>query len=151
MEMCSNSHKNYKLKVLDMNLSIRVVAIILMVTTPFTLGCSGAATGSVAGNVTVNGNPVNGLELNFYPIEDPGQGISNAYTRDGGKYQLVRGRGKDIPVGKYKVTISVFQLDDGMESSEVDLPEKFTSRANTELSATVNGGENEIDFELTTK
>jgi len=134
-----------------MNLSLRAMAIILSAMALIHTGCSGAATGTVTGEVTVDGQPVNGLELNFYPTDDPTQGSSNGYTRNGGIYRLVKGRTTDIPVGKYKVTISVFELDDGMNSSEVRLPKKYTSKDETELVATVAGGVNEIGFELTTK
>ncbi len=115
-------------------------------------GCGGPSTGQVTGTVTVDGTPVNGLEVTFIPVDAATGGEALAYTRDGGNYALVQGRGnKQIPTGDYKVTISVFSEDPNLETPRVNLGSNYTSSQETELKATVAGGENTIDFDLTTK
>lgn len=113
-------------------------------------GCGGAATGSVEGTVTVNGAPVNGLELEFVPVA--GGGSSMGYTANGGKYQLIVGRGNDqIPTGEYKVAIRVFTEDPNLEIPKFKLGPNYAKLEDTELRGTVNGGENTINFDLETK
>lgn len=113
-------------------------------------GCSGPATGSVTGTVTVNGAPVDGLELEFVPVE--GGGPAMAYTNNGGKYSLIAGRGNDqVPVGEYKVAIRVFTEDPDMEIPNFKLGTNYTKTEETELRGKVDGGENTINFDLDTK
>lgn len=113
-------------------------------------GCGSASTGSVSGTVNVNGAPVDGLELEFVPVE--GGGPAMAYTKNGGKYSVIVGRGNDqIPVGEYKVAIRVFTEDPNMEIPKFKLGNNYTSTEQTELRREVKGGENTIDFDLEAK
>lgn len=115
-------------------------------------GCQGGGEGSVSGTVTVDGTPVNGLEVTYIPTDPAMGGEALAYTRGGGKYTVIRGRGNTtIPVGEYRVTISVFEEDSTLEIPKVNLGNNYTSSTDTELRANVSSGENTIDFELKTK
>lgn len=112
-------------------------------------GCSGGGEGSVIGTVTVDGTPVNGLEVIYTPVDPALGGEAIAYTQEGGKYALIRGRGNTtIPAGEYKVSISVDEEDPTAEVPRVTLGKNYTSPTNTELKASVSGGANTIDFDL---
>lgn len=112
-------------------------------------GCFAGNEGSVSGNVTVDGVPVNGLEVIYTPIDPSLGGEALAYTQDGGKYSLIRGRGNTtIPKGAYKVTISVFEVDPDAKIGKVKLGKQYTSLNETELKADVQAGQNSIDFDL---
>lgn len=113
-------------------------------------GCSGGSTGTVEGTVSVNGAPVNGLEVEFTRVE--GGGPAMAYTVNGGKYNLIVGRGNDqIPIGEYKVAIRVFSEDPTLEIPKFKLGPNYTKTEETELRGTVKSGTNTLDFDLNTK
>ncbi|MEX1042744.1 MAG: hypothetical protein WDZ51_19065 [Pirellulaceae bacterium] len=112
-------------------------------------GCQGGSEGSVSGTVTVDGTPVSGLEVLYTPIDPAIGGSALAYTQEGGKYTIIRGRGNTtIPTGEYKVAIKVYEEDLALETPRVKLPNNYTSPSETELRATVAGGQNTIDFDL---
>lgn len=120
----------------------------LILVASFFAGCSNASTGTVDGTVSVNGKPVNGLELEFTPIGHD-TGTAMAYTHDGGKYKLVIGRGEPgIPVGDYQVTIKVFSEDPDSGIPDLKLPATYTQLDQTTLKETVKPGANTIDFDL---
>ena len=74
------------------------------------------------------------------------------YTANGGKYQLVVGRGNDqIPAGEYKVAIRVFTEDPTLEIPKFKLGPNYTKTEETELRGTVKSGTNTLDFDLNTK
>ncbi|PQO27686.1 hypothetical protein C5Y97_26685 [Blastopirellula marina] len=74
------------------------------------------------------------------------------YTANGGKYQLIVGRGNDqVPTGEYKVAIRVFSEDPNQEAPKFKLGPNYTKIEETELRGTVNSGENKINFDLDTK
>jgi len=120
--------------------------IVLALGTLTLTGCGSGGTGVVEGKVTVNGQPIKGLEVLF--ADAAGEvGSVVGYTRKDGSYRLIRGRGEPgIPVGEYRVTISGRADDSG--PAKVRLGPNYSDMSQTELSATVESGENEIDFEL---
>jgi len=73
------------------------------------LGCSSGGssfpkTYPASGTVTVNGKPVNGATVNFFPVD--GKGSSVGTTDASGKYTLTTYRSNDgAPPGQYKVSI----------------------------------------------
>lgn len=115
------------------------------------VGCGGGDTGTVSGTVTVDGQPTDALEVEFIPV-DVENGPAMGYTSQGGKYQLIQGRGnKQIPVGDYRVAISVFGEAATPEVKALKLPPTYTSAEETELQATIKSGANTIDFDLQTQ
>lgn len=121
---------------------------LLILVTALTIGCNSATTGTVSGTVTVDGKPVNGLEIEFTPIGH-NAGTAMAYTHDGGQYQLVVGRGDSgIPVGDYQVTIKVYSDDPDSGVPNLSLPATYTQPDQTTLKETIKGGANPINFDL---
>ena len=133
-----------------MMISCRVFLVVGLATqlSLFT-GCFAGSEGSVNGTVTIDGTPVNGLEVIYTPVDPSLGGEALAYTQDGGKYSLTRGRGNTtLPKGAYKVTISVFELDPDLSIPRVKLGKNYTSIDETELKADVQAGKNTFDFDL---
>ena len=116
------------------------VALLLVIAS----GCSrGPQVGQVEGTVTVDGEPVAGLKVFYYP---PTGRPSRTVTDAQGHYRL-----KWKPdvggalVGQHKVVISTITEQDRVEH----LPARYNSE--TELTADVKAGDNIIDFPLKSK
>lgn len=113
------------------------------------VGCSGDSMAPVKGVVTLNGKPVAGLEVNFEPIGDPADRTTAiGYTQQDGSYSLAYpGFKKGAPVGDYIVRIAGGEsLDDG---TKLRVPPQYNTEST--LKETVVAGENEFNFELTSK
>lgn len=125
----------------------------------------------VSGVVTMQGTPVEGASVTFYP--EGGAGQAAAGTTDVmGKFQLTTLNANDgAKPGTYKVMVSKVQVTgDGATMSQEDqnkyieqhgsppptksenaLPEKFANLTTTTLTATVSeSGPNEFKFDLLT-
>lgn len=117
----------------------------------FLAGCGGDL-GYVSGTITMDGAPLPNARVMFYP-QNEGAG-SAGRTDKNGYYELYLGRsGKGAVKGEHLVQISTGDEgggygDDGSENrgSRETVPAKYNVR--TELTATVNGGSNSIDFDL---
>lgn len=127
-------------------------------------GCySSSDIGRVSGVVTFEGEPVDGAKVAFYP---PNGRASTGVSDETGRYELKYMKEMGARIGEHKVTISTKRQESidyrgavagksGDDSNEVItpgrdeiLPEKYTDRRTTELTATVTSGSNEINFEL---
>ena len=112
-------------------------------------GCNSEKLATVTGVVTLDGKPVQGLEVNFEPTgSTEGRTTGTGYTQADGSYSLYYpGFKKGSPTGEYVVRISGSEsLDDG---TKVRVPAKYN--AQSELKREVVPGDNKIDFELTSK
>ena len=121
-------------------------------------GCSGPETGHVAGNVTIGGEALTQGSIVF---EDTAAGVSvNAGLQDDGSY-LVKTHDRDgLPPGTYKVAVTPSTFGDGEVPLVTDpsaqapgptseIPQKYRSTATSELTATVEAGDNEpFNFDL---
>jgi len=110
------------------------------------VGCGGDLN-EVTGTVTLNGEPVKGLEVRFEPV-DPAIGTTAiGYTQADGSYQLhYPGEKTGAPAGEYTVHVS------GGENGEDDGPPvrvaaEFNSKS--KLTAAVKSGPNTFNFEVT--
>jgi hypothetical protein len=118
----------------------------------------------VEGVVTLDGVPVEGAEIIFYPVDhSTGEGATGR-TDSQGRYRLssVRGApGRGVPAGEYGITVShwvVTKLDEPYINiaddswvrfrSEEMLPGVYTEIETSPLRATVVTGNNTIDLEL---
>lgn len=143
------------------NLFLLIVAG-LMIT-----GCSNSKVGTVSGVVTLDGKPIDQATVSFYP--DEGR-ASLGRTNEKGEYRLTYTRGvSGAVIGNHKVTISTLvdaEVDYGDSNYESggagevsvtsvtkarpeSMPPKYRDRRQTVLTATVERGSNEINFELT--
>lgn len=118
-------------------------------------GCpSSGNIGWVEGVVTLDGDPVEGATVRFYPVVD-GRG-SSGKTDANGHYELRYTRSADgAIVGEHRVTVSTRVIADNydpenkVEGRAETMPKKYLDRKKTELTATVESGSNTIDLPLT--
>ncbi len=113
------------------------------------LGCrhSGPPLAPVTGVVTVNGNPVPGVIVEFQP-ETPGS-PSIGHTDSGGRYELRFSRKRwGALLGKHTVRLD---FDHDPDSGDPRPPFQFPANYNSqsELTAEVKSGANEHNFALT--
>lgn len=123
-----------------------VLGIAALAAFAFLAGCdSGPEMGQVSGKVTINGEPAPSLEVSFDP-KDPSLGTTAiGYTQDDGTYTLhYPGNQTGAPVGEYNVSIAPAETDS--ETPPPSVPAKYNTE--TELSFTVEPGENTANFEL---
>jgi len=119
-------------------------------------GCgnnSGPALGQVTGTVTMDGEPLPGAMVSFYP--EAGGRSSHGVTDDSGEFLLrFTGMKDGALVDTHKV-----KIETGVQLSESEtkpnrkkvkqLPARYNSE--TELTAKVEGGSNTFDFDLQSK
>ena len=112
------------------------------------VGCgSGPDTGTVTGTVTMDGQPVAGVEVNFEPIDVDLGTTATGYTQAAGEYELFYpGSKKGAPAGEYIVRIVPAEMEEGA-GPPVRIPAKYNDQS--ELTKTVESGSNTINFELT--
>jgi hypothetical protein len=127
----------------------RVFSLILIaMLSVFIAGCSGGPKlNEVTGKVTLDGVPKGGIGIRFDPLAS-GVAPGAATTKDDGSYVLYYPAGKvGIPAGEYKVVFFIQETEDGPPNWTI--PAKYGEKS--EISATVNVGKNELNFDLTTK
>jgi hypothetical protein len=112
-------------------------------------GCSsrGSELGRVHGHVTLDGEPLSDALVTFKPSKGR---PSLAETDDQGMYLLsYRVDEPGARIGAHKVTVSTFKPADGLFVKKV-VPERVPPKYNrrTTLTAQVDSGSNQIDFDL---
>lgn len=113
-------------------------------------GCdSGPPMGQVSGKVTLDNQPIKGLEVNFSPQDAKLGTTATGYTQADGTYTLYYpGSEEGAPAGDYIVSIA--PGEGGEEGGpQVQIPAKYNSAS--ELRRTVKPGQNQFDFELTSQ
>ena len=108
-------------------------------------GCSsGPDLGSVTGKVTLDGQPAEGLEVEFEPKQAGGTSAIG-YTQADGSYELYYpGNHPGAPPGEYTVRIRGSETDDPTQQKVVAPRYNMES----ELSATVESGANTFNFDV---
>lgn len=134
------------------------------------IGCFGGSSNisEVSGVVTLEGEPLEGATVAFYPNDGR---ASQGVTDETGRYELTYLRNeKGAVIGEHIVTIStkipdevdyrgdvVGESGDGGRDAIVvkgraeSLPRKYTDRWKSELRATVTSGSNDFPFDLKKK
>jgi hypothetical protein len=116
----------------------------------------------VNGIVTMDGTPLNGATVTFYPDEKAGGIGGTGQTGTDGKFVIVGMKGeRGLEPGKYKVTVSKVKgtVTDGPVLAAVtdaelvkdDLPGRYSNPAQTELSYSVTGDGKPIEIKLTSQ
>jgi hypothetical protein len=128
----------------------KLVVAVLAVTS--VVGCDGGAGISpVTGTVTLDGSPYPSAQVRFVPETGrPSIGI----TDESGVYSLVYIRDeKGAAPGSYKVDITTVHVSASDSDGGKEPPERVPPKYNkaTELTATVEPGENVINFDLTSR
>ena len=112
-------------------------------------GCGGGNIAPVTGTVKLDGQPLEGANVTFWPMDAKTDRPSGGVTDSSGQYRLMYTA--DEPgalIGQQKVEIST-----AVSSEEGTTPERLPARYNssTELTAEVTSGRNTIDFDLTSQ
>ena len=118
----------------------------------------------VEGIVTLDGVPVEGVDVTFYPVDSSVGHTATGRTDANGRYTLssITGApGRGTTAGEYRVVVSLWvtrELDEPFfdraqdmvisSVSEEMLPRVYTDDRTTPLTVTVNSGNNVIDLEL---
>lgn len=138
------------------------------------LGCGGSSgdgytgeRGNVSGTVTLDGQPLaSGCQVLF--IANKGGYTAGGVIGDGGKYTLVYGGGKGLPVGEYSVQLAPplaaegaapavdptqmagkLTRKSGKEAAETGpFPTRYSSTTSSGLKFTIAAGNNTADFQL---
>ena len=118
----------------------------------------------VGGTVTMDGEPLAGVILEFRPTGETRGVGAGGYTDEAGKYELFARQGKGATVGKYRVTALKYVLPDGSDfpidsgrgpiesGARQMLPFQYSDRDATELTAEVSDdAPNRIDFQLSSQ
>jgi hypothetical protein len=105
--------------------------------------------GKVTGTVTMDGKPVPEAMVSFEPVD--GSAAPAMGRTDGtGLYELYYSRtAKGAKIGEHAVRITSYQEfgeDDARQIKKETIPSRYNVK--TELKATVNRGQNKIDFDL---
>jgi len=135
------------------------------------IGCdAGPATGLVSGVVTVDGKPIKDAVVNFYPTDGR---ASTGTTDENGRYELSFTRQRmGAVLGNHKVTVTTeilaevdYGANDDYANREGDanlgriknrerrelLSAEYSDYKRSPLSENVVSGENNINFDLTSK
>jgi hypothetical protein len=120
-------------------------------TAMFVVGCDKSPTDArVTGTVTLDGQPLPGADVEFYPEEGR---ASVGTTDEQGVYTLMYtmdAKGAELGNHTVQITTAIYESD---EQGAAKLPELVPRKYKKEgaLTATVEPGANEIDFELTSE
>jgi hypothetical protein len=117
-------------------------------------GCSGSKyEAQVSGRVTLDGKPVGPGVIVFAPEDGKSNPPEGAIMPDG-SYFLRTSRDLGLPPGKYKVSVSVFDVSDAqpnqrsMAPPKLVTPERYASHETSPLAFEVSSGSNTIDVDL---
>lgn len=117
------------------------------------VGCSNGDVGTVSGTIHLDGKPLEGAMVTFYPQVDASAAFDSAGTSQGltdanGEYELILSRdAKGAMVGEHLVYIET-QEDGGGGDYGAGKKEMVPKRYNSEseLKVTVEPGHNTLDF-----
>ena len=135
---------------------------LLIVIAALTSGCNSGRQLPVNGIVTMNGAPLDGAAVTFFPADNAALVGGQATTSSDGKFVVLGPKGENgLAPGSYKVTVS--KMKGGVTSEAVvaapseadlkqnDLPEIYSNPAKTVLSYSITGDGKPIEIKLTTK
>ncbi len=141
---------------MNMNINMNKFGFVKIVTAFAIVACivgcdAGSGLSPVTGMVTLDGKPYPNAQVRFVPETGrPSIGI----TDDSGVYTLTFIRDeKGAAPGSYKVDVTTVHVSTSDTDGGKELPEKLPTKYNTstELKATVDPGENVINFDLTSR
>ncbi|MFN3192123.1 MAG: carboxypeptidase regulatory-like domain-containing protein [Aureliella sp.] len=119
------------------------------------VGCGDGSLGSVSGTIHLDGEPLEGAVISFYPIVTDAEAASmdrgrasHGRTDASGKYSLIYTRDKNgAEIGKHKIVITTLEEGGGGDyggGQKERVPKKYN--VDTTLEAEVTSGSNTIDF-----
>lgn len=119
------------------------------------VGCGNGSLGSVSGTIHLDGQPLEGAVVSFYPVVSEADAAtmergraSHGRTDENGKYTLIYSRDENgAEIGKHKVFITTMEEGGGGDyggGKKEMVPKKYN--VDTTLEVEVSGGSNTIDF-----
>jgi hypothetical protein len=127
-----------------------IVAWASLILALFLMGCGsdGPERGVVTGKITLNGEPLEGADVEFQPEEgSPSYGMTDGK----GRYDLMYTRDKrGAMIGEHTVRITTSTTDTDARGNEVAVPQRVPPKYNaqSELTREVKPGRNKFNFEL---
>ncbi len=116
-------------------------------------GCGGPYDASVAGLVTLDGNPIPTGSISFVPSNGGPQAY--AIVNESGNYEVYTGRESGLPPGEYKVVVVARKSSTTRSAGggppppgEAITPRWYASPETSGLTFNVEPGSNEINLEL---
>jgi len=117
----------------------------------FVAGCGGGELAQVSGTVTLDGQPLEGAQVSFWPLDGEGEKDrpSAGVTDSNGQYRLMyTAEESGVLIGRHRVEIST--ASGGEEGPKPErIPPQYNTRS--ELTAEVTSGENILNFDLSSK
>jgi hypothetical protein len=132
-----------------MSSQLKILGVLVVVAVLFTAGCGGGgpSLGEVSGKVTLDGQPLAGALVEFQPAEGRGSiGVTDAQ----GSYRLSHTEDlQGAVVGTHTVRITMADEDEDPKPRGGPIPARYNRLS--ELTAEVQAGSNECNFELQSK
>ncbi len=128
-----------------------VFAILYLILIPLVAGCGGDDRfASVQGTVTIDGSPVEGVEI-LFEADFPGGSPSIGFTDASGRYQaMFTPTQPGAMVGKHRIRIRAEQIDgDGNVNILAEIPPEYG--AESEIEFEVTPGSNTFDLDVVTQ
>jgi len=118
------------------------------------MGCTSGKEASVSGKVTLDGAPLDDANISFVPLSD-GQRDAGWATVSQGGYSIPASSG--LGIGKFRVEIRALRAlgettnrnDPSLLNAKEIIPSRYNSKS--ELIKEIKTGENNADFDLTSK
>jgi hypothetical protein len=135
---------------LDVNRQLKRWMLGLVLVIAGVAGCGGPE--SLSGSVTLDGKPLAGAAVVFFPEQSDAETVVGA-TDENGRFVITPAAGDSIAYGKYKVIVTKredltpAQIDAFVTPKEL-LPPKYSDLSKTELSAEVTSSA-DVDLHLT--
>jgi hypothetical protein len=129
-------------------------------------GCSGASGARVSGAVHLDGKPLQGAAVHFWPREDLDLGVYQGKTGPDGRFQLKGRFGPEVKPGRYVVLLFLDVKKDGTLPRDDDdwkelavpgalrntLPPRYSDKANPPFTVEVKDGDNVLEpFQLSSQ
>lgn len=120
-------------------------------------GCGGTYDASVSGVVTLDGTPLTRGQVAYYPVSAGPPGIGR--IDESGRYAINTGREEGLPSGQYQVTVIANEPPEKSEgerggpppAGKLITPVWYKTRQHSNLSVSVEPGDNEFDLELSSE
>ena len=114
------------------------------------VGCGDKNVGNVSGKVTVDGQPVQGVRVNFDPMFDGGTSSAGRTDGSGNYTAMLTADSEGVMVGKHTVSFGGTMVDDaGNPTVVAEIPEDLQS-GNSTIEFEVKPGSNTFDYDIQT-
>lgn len=131
-------------------MKIRVAEVAFVVLCVLTAGCGAGDWGTATGRVTLDGEPLKQGVVSFHPAGSD----ATAYGQvNDGSFTVNTGQKSGLKAGSYIVTVSATSVPPSGSNQVAKLltPQKYASKATSDLKAEVKPSSNQFEFALRSK